>query len=88
MIAPEDDTRQFWVFTQQCGCPVAVLTDARYTRTQAFRQVYGGVRMANQAIDGGIGAHLVDAATYHGTYAEQMMSTAPCPHRPTGEASA
>lgn len=81
MIKPEDDTRKFWIFLQECGCPIAVLTDEGYTRTQAFRRLYDGVRATNQAIDRGVTARHVDAPTYHDAYFEQMKPDWRCPHQ-------
>jgi hypothetical protein len=64
-VNPEDDTRSFWVFTSPCGCTTGVLTNHGYGRVRAFRVMFDGIKPANTAIDDGVTARLVDAATYH-----------------------
>lgn len=77
-MRPEDDTRHFWIFTHECGCVASVLTDAGHTRTKAFREVFDGVKAANAAIDRGVIAERIDAATYHRTYHEQILAGHTC----------
>lgn len=80
MIRPEDDTRSFWIFSpERCGHVIGVLTDEGFTRTKAYREVYGGVKKANEAIDAGVQAKLVDAADYHGLYVKRLQEGCTCP---------
>lgn len=77
-MRPEDDKRTFWVFTHECGCTASVLTDANYGRVKAFREMFGGVKPANAAIDRGVTARLVDAPAYHGQWAEKIEAGHTC----------
>lgn len=76
----EDDDRKFWVFTRQnCRHVIGVATDENYTRSKAFREMYGGVKAANQAIDRGVQAELVEAPEYHEKWYDKMLQGCTCP---------
>jgi hypothetical protein len=77
----EDDNRTFWAFEAPCGCAVGVVTDHSYGRTKAFREMFGGVKPANAAIDRGITATHMDAKTYRGEWSKKMTAS-PCTHGP------
>lgn len=79
VIRPEDDPRRFWIFTPEgCDHPIGVLTDAGYGRAKAYREMYGGIKPANAAIDRGVQARLIEAREFHQRYAEQLTRGCTC----------
>jgi hypothetical protein len=81
VIAPEDDTRSFWVFVKTgCRHTIGVLTDDGYNRQQALEEMYGGKRAAKKALfDDGIDVRLVDAPEYHEQVFEAIRKGCTCP---------
>lgn len=75
---PEEDDRNFWVFTHECGCTASVLTDDGYGRVKAFREMFGGIKSANAALDRGVTAELVGAPEFHQVWAEQIKAGHTC----------
>lgn len=76
---PQDDNRSFWLFTAECEHAIGVVTNKGYSRSQAFRQMYGGVKGANAAIDRNVQARLVDAVEYYDTCLPQLLKGCTCP---------
>jgi len=77
-MRPEDDDRNFWVFTHECGCTTSVLTDAGYGRVKAFREMFDGIKPANAALDRGVTAQLVGAPEFHQVWAEKIEAGHQC----------